>query len=251
MKAGMKGLGELAKVEFRLNLRDPMMVFWSFAFPALWFVLMAAVIPGPIPGFEYHGLNSASLYFPAAISLVMVSASFIGLPMTLAGYRETGVLRRLRVTPVRVWTLALGLSASQFAFVLVGTLLLGVVGIAFMGVRVQGSIAAFVGVFLFGMVTFFALGGAVGSIAGSFRSASIISWIMFLPMIFLSELFIPLSQLPGWLRPVARAMPLTPVNTMLRDIVYGAPLADLWRLGVIGGWLLASVLITLRFFRWE
>jgi hypothetical protein len=46
-------------------------------------------------------------------------------------------------------------------------------------------------------------------------------------------------------------LPLTPVNTLLRDIVFGVPLDNLWRLGVLGGWLLLSAILTVRFFRWE
>jgi hypothetical protein len=41
------------------------------------------------------------------------------------------------------------------------------------------------------------------------------------------------------------------VNTLLRDIVYGAPLHDLWRLGILGGWTALGAVVTLRFFRWE
>jgi ABC-2 type transport system permease protein len=247
----MRGLGQLAWTEFKLNLRDPMMVFWSIAFPSLWLVLMAAIIGVPIPGFGYEGLNFASFVFPAAVSLVILSSSFVGVPLTLTTYRENAVLRRLRVTPVKTSTLALSFSASQFAFVVVGILVLFVIGKIFFDIQVLGSWAAFIGLVFFGMITFLAIGSAVGSIAGSFRTANIIIWIAFTPMLLLSELFLPISILPAWLQPIARALPLTPLNTMLRDIVYGAPLEDLWRLGVLAGWIVVGSVIAVRFFRWE
>lgn len=247
----MKGLGQLAWSEFKLNLRDPMMAFWSLAFPTLWLVLMAAIIPERIPGFDYEGLNDASFFLPAGVSLVILCASFIGVPQTLANYRETAVLRRLRVTPVKTLTLALSFSISQFAFVVVGILILLVVGKVFFNVQVIGSWAAFIGVTFLGMIAFLAIGSAIGSIAGSFRAANIIIWTVFIPMIMLSELFMPISILPAWLQPIARALPLTPVNTMLRDIVYGVPLEDLWRLGVLAGWAVVGTIVTVRFFRWE
>ena len=247
----MRGLGQLTWNEFKLNLRDPLMVFWSLAFPTLWLVLMAAVLPGPIPGFTYEGLNDASFFLPAAISLVILCASFIGVPLTLTTYRETAVLRRLRVTPVKTSTLVLSFSISQFAFVVVGIFILFVIGKIFFSIQVLGSLAAFIGVIILGMVVFLAIGSAVGSIARSFRAANIIIFTMFMPMIMLSELFLPISILPAWLQPIAKALPLTPVNTMLRDIVYGVPLDDLWRLGVLAGWLVLGSLVTLKFFRWE
>lgn len=247
----MRGFGQLTWSEFKLNMRDPMMVFWSLAFPSLWLVLMSVVIPERIPGFNYQGLNDASFFLPAAISLVILSSSFIGVPLTLTTYRENAVLRRLRVTPVKTSTLVLSFSVSQFAFIVVGILVLFVIGKIFFGIQVIGSWAAFIGVTLMGMITFFAIGSAVGSIAGSFRSANIIIWTAFTPMLMLSELFLPISILPAWLQPIARALPLTPVNTLLRDIVFGVPLEELWRLGVLAGWIVVASIITVRFFRWE
>ena len=247
----IRGLWQLAWSEFKLNLRDPLMVFWSLAFPTLWLVLMAAVIPERIPGFTYEGLNNASFFIPAAISLVILCASFIGVPLTLTTYRETAVLRRLRVTPVKTSTLTLGFSISQFAFVVVGILILLIVGKLFFNIQVLGSWAVFIGVTFFGMITFLAIGSAIGSIARSFRAANIIIWTIFTPMLLLSELFMPISILPAWLQPIAKALPLTPINTMLRDIVYGVPLENLWRLGVMAGWIVIAGIITVRFFRWE
>jgi ABC-2 type transport system permease protein len=72
-----------------------------------------------------------------------------------------------------------------------------------------------------------------------------------MPMLFLSELFMPISLLPAWLQPAARALPLTALNTLLRDILYGVPVENLWRLGVLAGWLLFSLFLTVRFFKWE
>jgi len=168
-----------------------------------------------------------------------------------AGDSWYDVLRRLRVTPVKTSTLALSFSVSQFAFVLVGIFILFVIGKIFLDIQVLGSLVSFIGVILLGMITFFAIGSAVGSIVGSFRSANIIIWTAFTPMLMLSELFLPISILPAWLQPIAKALPLTPINTMLRDIVYGVPLEDLWRLGVLAGWIVIASIVTVRFFRWE
>jgi len=92
---------------------------------------------------------------------------------------------------------------------------------------------------------------AVGSAARTSRTANIIIWAAFTPMLMLSELFLPISILPAWLQPVARALPLTPVNTLLRDIVYGGALDDLWRFGVLAAWTVAASVVTVRFFKWE
>lgn len=247
----MRGIKQLTWTEFNLNLRDPLMVFWSLAFPTLWLVLMVVVIPGPIPGFSYEGLNEASFYLPSGICLVILCASFIGVPLTLTTYRETAVLRRLRVTPVKILTLVVSFSISQFAFITVGILVLLVIGKFFFGIQVLGSWAALIGVTFLGMITFLAIGGAIGSVAPSFRAANILIWTVFMPMLFLSELFMPLSIMPTWLQTIAKILPLAPMNSLLRDIVYGVPPVDLWRLGVLIGWFVVATIITVRCFRWE
>ena len=247
---GFKGLWQLALTEFKLNLREPDMLFWALAFPSLWMGLFGAIFNKPV---DYHGmsLNQANFLLPGGMGIVICASAFIGMSVTLAGYRESGVLKRLRVTPLRTSTLALGFALSQLIFITLGIVVLFIVGKAGFDVRVLGSWAALVGMVIFGMVTFLAFGGAIGSIAGSPRTANVISMIVFMPMIFLSEMFIPISEFPSGLQPLCKALPLTPLNTVLRDIVYGVPVDNLWRLGVMAGWLVLGMIIFLKAFRWE
>ena len=247
----MRGLWQLAWNEFKMNLRDPMTAFWSIVFPCVWLVFNALIFKEPIPGSGYAGLNYASFLLPGTIGLIILSSSFIGVPITVTTYRETAVLRRFRVTPVKILTLVAGFSLSQLAFVTLGILILFAICIPFLQIQILGSWLWFAGVTLLGMLTFLTIGSAIGSIARSFRTANIIIWTLFTPMIMLCEIFMPIAILPAWMQPIARALPLTPVTTLLRDIVYGVPLTDLWRLGVLAGWIVIAVLVTVKFFHWE
>ena len=213
------------------------MVFWSIAFPTLWLVLMAVIFTEPIPGFDYQGLNHASFLLPASIGLVILSASFIGVPLTLTTYRKNAVPKRFRVTPVKTITLAASFAISQLVFIFVGVLILLVIGMIVFNTQILGSWVAFLGVLILGMVTFIAIGCAIGSIAPSFRTANVIIWTLFAPMLLLSELFFPISLLPTWLQPIAKVLPLTLIITLLRDIVFGVELQDLWRLVILAAWL--------------
>ena len=247
----MRGLWPLAWSEFRLNLREPAMLFWAIAFPALWMGLFGAIFSEPMPGYEYTGLNYANFLLPGGIGLVILASAFIGMSTTLATYRETGVLKRLRVTPLKTSTLTLGFTLSQIIFIALGVIVLFVIGKIFFNVQVLGSWAALIGVTIFGMVTFLALGSAIGSVARSPRAANVITMLIFMPMIFLSDMFMPISIFPAWLQPICKALPLTPLNIVLRDIVYGVPLDNLWQLWIMAGWLVVGAIITVRFFRWE
>jgi len=247
----LRGLRQLAWSEFKLNLREPAMLFWALAFPALWMSLFGAIFKEPTPGFGYQGLSYANFLLPGGIGLVILASAFIGMPITLTTYRQTGVLKRLRVTPLKTSTLALGVTISQFIFMFLGIVVLFVVGKMFFDVQVLGSWAALIGVTVVGMITFLALGSAIGSVTRSPRAANAITMMIFMPMIFLSDMFLPISMLPAGLQPICKALPLTPLNIVLRDIVYGVPLSELWQLGIMAGWLVSGSLVTLKFFKWE
>jgi len=247
----MRGLRQLTLAEFRLNLRNPMMVFWSIAFPVLWTSLFGAIFSEPMPGYEYVGLSYANFLLPGGIAIVILASAFIGMPIALTTYKETGVLKRLRVTPLKTSTLALGFTFSQFIFIAIGIIVLFIVGKLAWDVQVLGSWAVLIGVIIFGMLTFLALGGAIGSLVGSWRAAAVITQIIFIPMLFLSDMFMPISIFPAGLQPICKALPLTPLNIVLRDIIYGVPLDNLWQLWIMAGWLVVGAIIIVRFFRWE
>jgi len=204
-----------------------------------------------MPGYEYVGLSYANFLLPGGIAIVILASAFIGMPIALTTYKETGVLKRLRVTPLKTSTLALGFTLSQFIFIALGIIVLFIVGKLAFDVQVLGSWAVLIGVIIFGMLTFLALGGAIGSLVGSWRAAAVITQIIFIPMLFLSDMFMPISIFPAGLQPICKALPLTPLNIVLRDIIYGVPLDNLWRLWIMAGWLVVGAIITVRFFRWE
>jgi len=246
-----RGILRFALSEFRLNLRDPAMTFWAIVFPALVIGVMGAVLSQPMPEEEFGGLSFAGYMLPGAISLVIMASAFIGAPITLTTYRQTGVLRRLRVTPMGTLSLVLGFSMSQLVTMIVGMIVLFITAALVLDVGVAGSWAGLIGVIFLGMVTMLSLGGAIGSVARSPGSSMAISWIFYLPMMYLSDMWVPIAVLPGWLQTVAKALPLTPLNTLLRDIFFGRPLVDPWRIAVLAGWAAVGILITRRFFRWE
>jgi ABC-2 type transport system permease protein len=246
-----RGLGQLTLTEIKLNLREPAMLFWALAFPPLWIGLFGALFKEPMPGYEYEGLNYANFLLSGGIGLIIIASAFIGMSTTLTTYRETGVLKRLRVTPLRTLTLALSFILSQSIFITLGIVVLFIVNKIFFNVQVLGSWLALIGMIVFGILTFLVLGCAIGSISRSPRAANLIAMLIYMPMLFLSDMFLPISMFPSGLQPICRALPLTPLNTVLRDIVYGLPMSEPWQLGIMAGWLVFGIIITIKFFRWE
>jgi ABC-2 type transport system permease protein len=59
--------------------------------------------------------------------------------------------------------------------------------------------------------------------------------------------------MPSWIQPIARVLPLTPMNITLRSIIcYGEGLGDnLMQLGIMVIWFVFGLVISSRFFKWE
>lgn len=93
----MKALWKMTLVEAKLFLREPVGVFFTLAFPLMVMLLFGTIFGGyPVPGTDLKGIDLSA---PAYTGMIIGTVGLIGLPTTLASYREQGVLRRLRATP--------------------------------------------------------------------------------------------------------------------------------------------------------
>jgi DNA-binding CsgD family transcriptional regulator len=118
----MRALWNLTLVELKLFLREPSAAFFTLALPVLLLVLNGASASA--------GPDAADRLLPGYVAMVIATAGITVLPGVLASYREKGVLRRYRVTPVAP-TAVLG--AQLVLQVLVATLGLAIlvaVGVA-------------------------------------------------------------------------------------------------------------------------
>jgi ABC-2 type transport system permease protein len=73
------------------------------------------------------------------------------------------------------------------------------------------------------------------------------------PMLYLSGIFFPVVNMPGFMHPVVNAIPLTYLGDALQQVMVGGmPLFPLGMdVAVLGGWLIACMALAIRFFRWE
>jgi ABC-2 type transport system permease protein len=113
---------------------------------------------------------------------------------------------------------------------------------------------AFVVALLLGAATFSALGLAVSALAPNAEAAPAIAQAIILPLLFISGIFIPLSEAPEWLTTVADFFPVKHyAEAMLSafdPFAEGSGFA--WNdLAVVGAWGVAGLLASIRFFTWE
>jgi len=247
----MRGLLPMMGVQAKLYLREPMATFFTIAFAPLMLVLFG-LIYGNEPDPALGGQGAMDVTVPAYIALVIVSVGLIAIPIQTSTYRELGILRRYRVTPMRPLTFLIADVAAYYLMTLTGTVLLIAVGMTAFGVQLEGSLPAVLAGFTLSALAFFALGYLVASLAPSARVAQTVGMVLAYPMMFLSGASLPLELLPPGLRTVADFIPLTYVVKLMRGLWFGEPWSALrFDVVVLTVILVAATALATRFFRWQ
>lgn len=168
--------------------------------------------------------------------------------------RETGLLKRLRGTPLRPWRYLVAQALVSVVLAAVAAVLIVTLGLVAFGLELEPRLLpAAAMVLLLGTATLCLLGLATTAIIPGVEAASGVTNAVVFPLLFASGIFIPLEQMPGWLTRVAAFFPLLPLGRALRatfDPAAGQALA-LTDLGLVALWGLAGLALAARFFRWQ
>lgn len=197
-------------------------------------------------------LNSVSFFVPSILAMALMQLGvFAAIP--LVQQREKLILKRLNATPLPRWTLVGSNVFVRLIIAAAQTALIIGIGMALLGVEIVGSWPLIIGFVVLGALAFTSMGYVVASFARTEEAATGMTQIVQLPMMFLSGIFFPLEVMPEWLRGVATVMPLTYLGDALRQtMVDGTPFAPLGVDAlVLVGWLVVSLAISARFFRWQ
>jgi ABC-2 type transport system permease protein len=247
----MRGLLQLTIISFKLYLREPIATFFTLAFPPL-LVLLFGAMYGNEPSPLYGGYGTMDITMPAYTALILGTIGLLGVPITTSGYREQGVLRRFRATPMRPLTYIVADLLTNLTMTLLGMAILIGVGWALYRVRFEGQVLSVFVAVVFSGLTMFAIGYLIASLASGARTAQVIGMVLFYPMMFLSGASVPLEVMPEGVRRISDFLPLTHVVTLLRGLWFG----DGWGEHLTEVIILVAILVVgaglaTRFFRWE
>ena len=247
----MKAFLKMAWMEAKLFLREPVGVFFTLAFPLIYLFLFGA-ISGNEPSPLYNGQNVIEGAIPSLTAMIIGTTGLMSTTMTMAIYRESGVLQRLRTTPVGPLMVMGAQVVVVFVMNLIGMLLLILAGRIFFDVRFTGNaFSVFLG-FLLSSLSLFGIGFMVAGITSSARTAQIVGMILLYPMMLLSGTFFPLALLPEALQKVANFMPLTYVVNLLRGLWIGEAWGGyLVNVAVLLGFMVVGAVVSTLTFRWE
>jgi len=247
----MRGLWKLTWIEIKLFLREPTAAFFTLAFPLMMLFLFGSIY-GNEPTPFFGGFGSVDVSVPAYAAMIIATSGLLSLTIVMATYREKGVLRRLRATPLRPQTILCAQVLVIFLMTAAGMALLIVAGKVVYGLRFTGDPWQVLAAFLLSSLSFFALGFVLAGVVPTARTAQIVAMVLFYPMIFLSGATIPREVLPQTVQRYAAALPLTHVVTLLRGLWFGESWGQhLTEVGILSGMLVIGVVVSAVTFRWE
>ena len=170
----------------------------------------------------------------------------------IAIYREAGILKRLRATPLRPHTILTAHVMVKLVFSAVTLVLMVLAGRRYFPVPATVPLVSFTVALLFCTLSLLSLGFLIASVVPTARFAQPIGTLILYPMLGLSGLFVPIASLPPVLQTVARVLPLTYAVSLLRGIWRGegwsGHLGDVVVLTLMS---LVLIAVSTRVFRWE
>ncbi|MEW6525002.1 MAG: ABC transporter permease [Bacillota bacterium] len=248
-----RGLGRLLWTELKLYLREPLAALFTLAFPSLMLLLFGSIY-GNEPSPFFGGLGSVDVSVPGYTALMIATTGIMYLVNVNVSYRERGVLRRLRATPLPPLCLLLAQVGVVFMVTVIGMTALVVLARSLYGLRFFGNVTHVVAGFVLSAVSFYALGFVLAGFLPTIRTAQATTQVLFQVMIFLSGALIPREILPPRVQQAAQVLPLTHVVNLLRGLWLGGSLGQYGReLGILTVMFLVGVGVTVsgRTFRWE
>jgi ABC-2 type transport system permease protein len=248
----LRGLWKLTWIEIKIFLREPLGAFGTIGFPVLIFLVVGRVAGGRIAPTSLAASSFIRVGLPVLASLLIAISTVLSLVTIISIYREGGILKRLRATPLRPQTILTAHVLVKLLLTAVTLALMVLAGKRYYPVGVHVPLLSFTIALLISTCSILSIGFLIASIVPTARFAQPIGAIILYPMIGVSGLFTPVDSLPPVIHAVARLLPLTYAVPLLQGIwdgeAWSAHLGDVAALALI---FLVCTALSTKVFRWE
>ena len=240
--------------------RNPANAFFTFAFPLMFLVIFTALF-GNSDTCVVHGptrclrsVSTSTFYVSAIAAFSIITATYTNLAISVSFQRDAGILKRVRGTPLPAWAYMFGRIAHAILVAFLLVIIVGAFGAAFYSADIPGrTLPAFLATLAVGAASFSALGLALTGFVPNAEAAPAVVNFTILPLLFLSDIFIPIQNPNAWYVKVAKVFPVYHFSQAMKS-AYFSPTGSGWKgadLLVIGVWGLAGVIVAVLFFTWE
>lgn len=267
----MKQFLALVQANFLLQVRNRQALIWNLFFPIFLMLLFgtlynSASFKTNTGGAASASLNYASYMVPGLIILSALSTGMIGFASSLATYREKGIFRRIRTTPMPIVKYLGAKILVQMVVVLVQAAILALIGVlVFQATFDYANLWLAILVIVLIALVFVSIGQMIAAIVTRSETVGSVTQIINIPCMVLGGLFIPLSQFASVpvLPQLGSLLPTGVAVNLLRPIISPEPFKQIsdvqgimmlpaWAYGLILlAYVLIAVVVSVRFFKWE
>ena len=248
----MRGLWRLTWLETKIFVREPMGVLGTVGIPVFIFVVLARMVARrggdaerDVPAFIAGDL-------PILGAMFIIATTVLSLVTIIAIYREGGILKRLRATPLRPATILTAHVLVKLLFTAITLALMILVGRNYNVGADRVPVVSFGLALIFCTTAIVSLGFLIASIVPTARFAQPIGTVIIYPLIGMSGLFFPLEALPTPLQVFARVMPISYATSLLRGVWHGGSWSShLGDVAVLALMFVVFTAISAKVFRWE
>lgn len=218
-------------------LRTPAFALPTLAFPLMFYVLFALVLPG-----QWGSFQKATYLFASYAAFGVMGPALFGFGVGLALERQQGWLELKRVSPMPIGAYFVAKIAMSLAFAGAIVVLLSIAALGFGGVRMPvGTWLSLAAALLLGTLPFCAFGLWIGTLVKGQAAVAVVN-LVYLPMSLLSGLWMPLAIFPALVQKIAPLWPAWHLGQITLGIV--GQLTEV-RYGLHAAALLATTLLFL------
>jgi len=246
----LRGFWKLSWVETKIFVREPMGFIGALVVPVVVFIVLGGVLGAGKP----RAAPRLDMPFnPAIVAAVFIALGAVqSLVAIMAIYREGGILKRLRATPLSPVTILGAHVVVKLCFTVVSLSLLLLAGRRLFPGVTHVNIFSFTAAVLLSTFSILSLGFVIASVVPTARFAQPVTGALVYPMLALSGLFYPIDRFPPALKAFAYLLPTTHAVALLNGVWdgsgWGPHLFNATALLVL---FVAYSAFSTRVFRWE
>lgn len=158
---------------------------------------------------------------PGQIGFALLSTALFGTVFGLIYLKKAGILKRMFASPTRPLTILLAQGTSRLFVALAQTVLIVLIGVIAFKFYLPFGIKTFIEIIfisMIGLIAFLGFGYFIAGLSSDENSAGPLTNLVTLPQFLLSGTFFPTSDLPSWIQPIAKNLPLFYFNQAIRHI---------------------------------
>ena len=246
----LRGFWKLTWLETKVFTREPLGFVGTLVMPVILFIILGRALGANEP------VTTAQVDLPfnaAILAAVLIAMSAVqSLVAIISIYREGGILKRLRATPLSPVTILGAHVVVKLIFTVISLALLLLAGRRLFPGVMQVNVFSFTVAVLLGTLSILSLGFLIASVVPTARFAGLISGAVLYPMLALSGLFFPIDRLPVALKWISSVLPTTHAVALLQGVWAGTGWEAQWvNVATLLLLFVTYTSLSSKVFRWE